>query len=285
MPFIVSKVEKRNRKKNPAAPFTTSTLQQEAAKKLGFSSRRTMRAAQDLYEGKDVGEDGPVGLITYMRTDSPEVSDTAVASVRDFIRKSYAKPYLPESPNTYKPKKAARVQGAHEAIRPTDVRSPAGAGAAVSGAGPVPPLPADLAAVRRLADDAGGLRHDHRGLRSRPVPLPGHRLGPGVRRVPRALHRRTGEGRGQDDGRSAAHSAARRGRSGGSPGDHAVAALHRAAAPLLRGQPGQGAGAAGHRPPLHLQRHHLHPVGAGVRPGGPAALLPHRVWARRSRRS
>jgi len=121
MPFIVSKVEKRNRKKNPGAPFTTSTLQQEAAKKLGFSSRRTMRAAQDLYEGKDVGEDGAVGLITYMRTDSPEVSDTAVASVRDFIRKSYAKPYLPESPNSYKPKKAARVQGAHEAIRPTDV--------------------------------------------------------------------------------------------------------------------------------------------------------------------
>src|SRR5215204_5920634 len=120
-PFLVSKVEKKNRKKNPAAPFTTSTLQQEAAKKLGFSSRRTMRAAQDLYEGKDVGEDGPVGLITYMRTDSPEVSVTAIASVRDFIKKSYAKAYLPESPNQYRPKKAARVQGAHEAIRPTDV--------------------------------------------------------------------------------------------------------------------------------------------------------------------
>ena len=120
-PFIVSKVEKKNRKKNPAPPFTTSTLQQEAAKKLGFSSRRTMRAAQDLYEGKDVGEDGPVGLITYMRTDSPEVSTTAIASVRDFIRKSYSKPYLPDAPNQYRPKKAARVQGAHEAIRPTDV--------------------------------------------------------------------------------------------------------------------------------------------------------------------
>jgi DNA topoisomerase-1 len=122
VPFIVSKVEKRNRKKNPAAPFTTSTLQQEAAKKLGFSSRRTMRAAQDLYEGVDVGEDGPVGLITYMRTDSPEVSDAAITSVRTFIRKGYSKKYLPESPNVYKPKKAARVQGAHEAIRPTDVR-------------------------------------------------------------------------------------------------------------------------------------------------------------------
>jgi DNA topoisomerase-1 len=121
LPFQVTKVEKRQRRKNPAAPFTTSTLQQEAAKKLGFSSRRTMRAAQDLYEGREIGEEGPVGLITYMRTDSPEVSDTALASVRSFIGKNYAKAYLPESPNIYRPKKNARVQGAHEAIRPTDV--------------------------------------------------------------------------------------------------------------------------------------------------------------------
>ncbi|MEP7175801.1 MAG: type I DNA topoisomerase, partial [Gemmatimonadales bacterium] len=121
-PFVVSKVEKRNRRKNPSAPFTTSTLQQEAAKKLGFSSRRTMRAAQDLYEGKDVGEDGPVGLITYMRTDSVRVSDAAIASVRDFIGSRYAKPYLPASPNGYSSKKNARVQDAHEAVRPTDVR-------------------------------------------------------------------------------------------------------------------------------------------------------------------
>ena len=121
LPFQVSKVEKRQRRKNPGAPFTTSTLQQEAAKKLGFSSRRTMRAAQDLYEGKEVGEDGPVGLITYMRTDSPEVSETALASVRSFIGKQYAKAYLPSTPNLYKPKKSSRVQGAHEAIRPTDV--------------------------------------------------------------------------------------------------------------------------------------------------------------------
>jgi DNA topoisomerase I len=121
LPFEVTKVEKRQRRKNPAAPFTTSTLQQEAAKKLGFSSRRTMRAAQDLYEGRDVGEDGPVGLITYMRTDSVRVSDTAIASVRDFIAKNYSKKYLPEKPNAYSTKKNVRVQDAHEAIRPTDV--------------------------------------------------------------------------------------------------------------------------------------------------------------------
>ena len=118
----VSKVEKRQRRKRPSAPFTTSTLQQEAAKKLGFSGRRTMRAAQDLYEGLDVGEDGPVGLITYMRTDSVRVSDQAVASARDLIGSQYGKAYLPEAPNTYSDRKNARVQGAHEAIRPTDVR-------------------------------------------------------------------------------------------------------------------------------------------------------------------
>jgi DNA topoisomerase-1 len=121
LPFVVTKVEKRHRRKNPAAPFTTSTLQQEAAKKLGFSSRRTMRAAQDLYEGRDVGEDGPVGLITYMRTDSVRVSDAAIASVRGFIAKNFAKGYLPEKPNTYATRKNVRVQDAHEAIRPTDV--------------------------------------------------------------------------------------------------------------------------------------------------------------------
>jgi DNA topoisomerase I len=122
LPFVVSKVEKRQRRKRPSAPFTTSTLQQEAAKKLGFSGRRTMRAAQDLYEGMDVGEDGPTGLITYMRTDSVRVSDQAVTAARDLIRGQYGKPYLPEEPVTYRAGKNARVQDAHEAIRPTDVR-------------------------------------------------------------------------------------------------------------------------------------------------------------------
>src|SRR5687767_3856097 len=95
LPFVVTKVEQRRRNKRPAAPFTTSTLQQEAAKKLGFSSRRTMRAAQDLYEGVDVGEEGPVGLVTYMRTDSVRVAETAVAAARDLIDTRYGKAYLP----------------------------------------------------------------------------------------------------------------------------------------------------------------------------------------------
>ena len=116
LPFVVSKVEKRNRRKNPAAPFTTSTIQQEAAKKLGFGSRRTMRAAQDLYEGMDVGEDGAVGLITYMRTDSVRVSDAAIASVREFIGKNYAKPYLPDRPT---PTARARTPGSRTPTRPS----------------------------------------------------------------------------------------------------------------------------------------------------------------------
>ncbi|MDH5282524.1 MAG: type I DNA topoisomerase [Gemmatimonadota bacterium] len=120
MSFVVTKVEKRHRKKRPGAPFTTSTIQQEAAKKLGFSARRTMRAAQDLYEGIEIGDEGPVGLITYMRTDSVRVSDAAVAAVRGYISANYAAGYLPDTPNQYT-SRAARVQDAHEAIRPTDV--------------------------------------------------------------------------------------------------------------------------------------------------------------------
>jgi DNA topoisomerase-1 len=119
--FVVSNVTRKERRKHPAAPFTTSTLQQEAAKQLGFSSRRTMRIAQDLYEGIEVGNEGAVGLITYMRTDSTRVAPVAIEAVRAFITASYDKRYLPEKPNVYANKKNSRVQDAHEAIRPSDV--------------------------------------------------------------------------------------------------------------------------------------------------------------------
>ncbi len=122
LPFVVSDVTRKERKKRPAAPFTTSTLQQEAAKQLGFSAKRTMRAAQALYEGQEVGAEGPVGLITYMRTDSTRVADSAIAQARDFIATQFDKRYLPESPNVYGGSRGqSRVQDAHEAIRPTDV--------------------------------------------------------------------------------------------------------------------------------------------------------------------
>lgn len=117
--FVVDSVATKEKKRNPTPPFITSKLQQEAARKLGFSVKRTMMAAQRLYEGIELGSEGAVGLITYMRTDSTRVSDAALGEARDFIGGNYGQSYLPEKPNFYKSKKGA--QDAHEAIRPTDV--------------------------------------------------------------------------------------------------------------------------------------------------------------------
>jgi len=115
----VIKVEKKQRKRNPTAPFITSTLQQEAARKLGFTAQRTMRTAQQLYEGIDIGG-GAVGLISYMRTDSVNMADEAVAEIRKFITGRYGKDQIPDEPRIYKTK-AKNAQEAHEAIRPTSV--------------------------------------------------------------------------------------------------------------------------------------------------------------------
>src|SRR5687767_6179910 len=117
--FVVSEVTRKERKRNPVPPFITSKLQQEAARKLGFAVRRTMMVAQKLYEGIELGAEGSVGLITYMRTDSTRVSDAALGETRDFISKQYGAPYLPEKAIHYRSKKDA--QDAHEAIRPTDI--------------------------------------------------------------------------------------------------------------------------------------------------------------------
>lgn len=115
----VSRVEKKQRKRSPAAPFTTSTLQQEAVRKLGFTTSRAMRIAQQLYEGIDVGS-GTVGLITYMRTDSVSLAQEALMQIRDYVKKNFDTDYLPKAPNLYKTK-AKNAQEAHEAIRPTDI--------------------------------------------------------------------------------------------------------------------------------------------------------------------
>ncbi|MCF6235408.1 MAG: type I DNA topoisomerase [Gammaproteobacteria bacterium] len=117
--LVVTEVEKKQRKRRPAAPFITSTLQQEAARKLGYTAQRTMRIAQQLYEGIDVGS-GSVGLITYMRTDSVTLAQDALTEIRDFISKRYGKDNLPAKPNVYKTK-SKNAQEAHEAIRPTHV--------------------------------------------------------------------------------------------------------------------------------------------------------------------
>ena len=115
--FRVAKVVARERKRNPIPPFTTSKLQQEAFKKLRFSVKKTMQVAQRLYEGVELGEDGSIGLITYMRTDSFRVSVDALSAVRERIASTYGEEYLPEKPTFYRSKKDA--QDAHEAIRPT----------------------------------------------------------------------------------------------------------------------------------------------------------------------
>jgi DNA topoisomerase-1 len=121
LPFKVTGARTGQRRKGAPAPFTTSTLQQEAAKQLGFSAKRTMRAAQQLYEGIEIGDEGQVGLITYMRTDSVRVADSALAALREFIGANYAPRYLPETPNVHKGGRGSKVQDAHEAIRPTEV--------------------------------------------------------------------------------------------------------------------------------------------------------------------
>jgi DNA topoisomerase-1 len=117
--FFVQSVERKEKRRNPVAPFITSRLQQEAARKLRFTPKKTMTLAQQLYEGMEVGKEGPVGLITYMRTDSTRISDEAADDARRLVRERFGADYLPATPNVYKTQKAA--QEAHEAIRPTSV--------------------------------------------------------------------------------------------------------------------------------------------------------------------
>ena len=117
--WIIGEVEKKERRRYPTPPFVTSKLQQEAARKLGFQPKRTMQLAQQLYEGVELGSEGSVGLITYMRTDSTRISADALAAVRQHIQARYGKNYLPGKPNTFRSKKGA--QDAHEAIRPTSL--------------------------------------------------------------------------------------------------------------------------------------------------------------------
>ncbi|MEW6542594.1 MAG: type I DNA topoisomerase [Nitrospirota bacterium] len=115
--FVVQSVERKEKRRNPVAPFITSRLQQEAARKLRFTPKKTMMLAQQLYEGLEIGKEGPVGLITYMRTDSTRIASEAAAEARDLVRERFGPNYLPASPNVYKTQKGA--QEAHEAIRPT----------------------------------------------------------------------------------------------------------------------------------------------------------------------
>jgi len=118
-PFIVSKLEKKEVRRSPLPPFTTSKLQQEAARWLQFPAKKTMSIAQKLYEGRELGKEGPIGLITYMRTDSFRIAEEALREVRGYIRENYDPAFLPVKARVFK--NAAKAQDAHEAIRPASV--------------------------------------------------------------------------------------------------------------------------------------------------------------------
>ena len=115
--FIVEKLEKKEVKRSAPPPFTTSKLQQEASRWFRFSAKKTMMVAQKLYEGIELGKEGSVGLITYMRTDSYRISEEALKDVRDYIKENYSSDYLPHKPHSYK--NTQKAQDAHEAIRPS----------------------------------------------------------------------------------------------------------------------------------------------------------------------
>ncbi len=117
--YHVGAIERKDKRRHPYAPFITSTLQQEASRHFGYSASRTMKIAQELYEGIEIGQDGQEGLITYMRTDSTRAAPEAIAQARDYVLTMYGKEYLPDQPNSYVGKKNA--QDAHEAIRPTNI--------------------------------------------------------------------------------------------------------------------------------------------------------------------
>ena len=119
--YKVAEVRKRDVRQRPSAPFTTSTMQQEAGRKLRFTAQRTMAVAQQLYEGLNAGSDGTIGLITYMRTDSTQVADSALAEVREYIQERYGKDHLPAKAKVYT-KTSKGAQEAHEAVRPTSIR-------------------------------------------------------------------------------------------------------------------------------------------------------------------
>ena len=208
--LTVAKVDKKQRRRNPAAPFTTSTLQQEASRKLGFSAQRTMTVAQRLYEGVDIGE-GTVGLITYMRTDSVTLAEEALRELRCVIADRYGKDNLPDEPRRYTTK-AKNAQEAHEAIRPTSAsRAPEDVRRYLD-AESVQALRADLEAHGRVADESGRLRHGRARSRRGRIDDGRHRVPrDGLRAREPRLHRRlSGRPRRHGAGRAGPHPARRR---------------------------------------------------------------------------
>ena len=263
-PYAVRSVEEVEKLDKADAPFKTSTLQQQAAIRLRFSSKRTMKVAQELYEGIDVGGEGQIGLITYMRTDSLRVSDEAVKEVRDLIGTSYGERYLPAKPNRYAAGKQA--QEAHEAIRPTDLKL----------------TPESIRS--RLTIDQFKLYQliYRRFVASQMTPAVfavtnvAISAAEGVFKTQGKILKFDGHRRVLPPGRQAGRPApAPPGRGPGArpQGARAHAALHPAAAALLRGGPDQGAREGEHRPSEHLRADHPDDPGPPLRRAEGAAVL------------
>ena len=275
---LVTEVGTKKSKRSPAPPFTTSTLQQEASRKLGFSPKRTMSVAQRLYEGVDT-PDGHVGLITYMRTDSVAMAGQALGEAREVIAARFGDAYTMPKGRVYRTKSKS-AQEAHEAIRPT--RSPA-----IPRRSPAllrprrgPPLPPDLAACPRQPDEGEGARDDD-GRPGRRARTCSARAPPGRSSTASRASTRRGvtRRRGRRGGRPAA--ARRRRPARRSPG-RPDAALHGAAAPLHGGKPDQGPRGERDRPAVHLRRDDLHDRGSRLRPVRERRLHPE-PWPRWSR--
>ena len=188
------KIKRGERRRKPSAPFTTSTLQQEASRRLGYTARRTMALAQQLYEGIDLGE-GAVGLITYMRTDSTNVAELAQAEAREFIAERYGQNFLPAEPPSYTDQSQGR-SGSARGHSPHLGPAPARPDQGIPQPRSVPPVPVDLAAFCGLADGIGGLRYalggSHRQRRERRVSAARLRLHGQVPRLPGRLRRGQG---------------------------------------------------------------------------------------------
>ena len=279
--YRIAAVDPKRVKRNPAPPFTTSTLQQEASRKLGFAARRTMQVAQQLYEGIAVGGE-QVGLITYMRTDGVQIAEQALRQARHVIGQRYGQAYVPEQPRRYRTK-AKNAQEAHEAIRPTDLsRTPQSLSAVLKKdqarlyeliwkralASQMASAEIDRVSVDIASDDG------RTGLRAtgQTVAFDGFLR---VYQEGRDDARRD-NGDDDDERRLPAVSV---GEAMAVAGVTPRQARDRAAAALLRGEPGQATGGARHRPPLHLRVDHLGLAGpqlrasreAPLRAGGPRA--------------
>ncbi len=251
--FTVAAVEAKPARRNPPPPFTTSTMQQEASRKLGFAPAIAMRLAQRLYEGVEI--DGETtGLITYMRTDGIDMAPEAIADIRAMLGKNYGKEYVPASPRDYH-NKSKNAQEAHEAVRPTSASRTPGRGRQICRPRPGPALRADLESRGREPDGIRRARAHHRRYRRQgrqPHHRPArHRPGGEVRRLPHALSGRPGRNRRRR--RVAPPAGDGAGRGARQAGDRSRAAFHRAAAALLRSGAGQAHGRARHRPALDLR--------------------------------